>query len=92
MKQHKEKKSGGGDNASKVKELKPWPSYIQDRLDLWDKLKVKYEEELASKPQLPIKVTLPDGKQVDAVAWKSTAYDVAKSIRFVFYFTFFRIE
>ncbi|XP_044737095.1 threonine--tRNA ligase 1, cytoplasmic isoform X2 [Chrysoperla carnea] len=80
MKQNKEKKSGGGDNASKVKELKPWPSYIQDRLDLWDKLKVKYEEELASKPQLPIKVTLPDGKQVDAVAWKSTAYDVAKSI------------
>lgn len=76
-------KKGGGDAASKstIKELKPWPSFIQDRINLWDKLKEKYAAELAAKEKTPIKVTLPDGKQVDALAWQSTAYDVAKGIR-----------
>lgn len=35
---------------------------------------------MAAKPKNPIKVTLPDGKQVDATSWESTAYDVAKGI------------
>ncbi|XP_063905783.1 threonine--tRNA ligase 1, cytoplasmic isoform X1 [Zophobas morio] len=65
---------------SSVSELKPWPSFIQDRLTLWDKLKAEREAEIAGKPQTPIKVTLPDGKVVEAVAWKTTAYDVAKGI------------
>ncbi len=29
----------------------------------------------------PIKVTLPDGNQIDGVAWKTTPYEVAASIR-----------
>ena len=68
---------------SSVSELKPWPSFIQDRLTLWDKLKAEREAEIAGKPQTPIKVTLPDGKVVEAVAWKTIAYDVAKGIRWV---------
>ncbi|XP_044265947.1 threonine--tRNA ligase 1, cytoplasmic isoform X1 [Tribolium madens] len=65
---------------SSVSELKPWPSFIQTRLDLWDKLKAEKDAEIASKPQQAIKVTLPDGKVVEAVAWKTTAYDIAKGI------------
>lgn len=29
----------------------------------------------------PIKITLPDGTSVDGVAWKTTPYEVAASIR-----------
>ncbi|XP_025195109.1 threonine--tRNA ligase, cytoplasmic isoform X2 [Melanaphis sacchari] len=65
---------------SLVSELKPWPSYIEDRLKLWDKLKEKYDNELANKVLEPITVTFPDGKTTSAKAWKSTPYDVAKGI------------
>lgn len=77
----KEKSKKSGAQNSNIKELNPWPSYIQERIALWDKLKNKYVEELSQKPQKPIKVTLPDGKTVDAISWKTTAYDVAKGIR-----------
>lgn len=79
----KEKNKKPAQQNSSVKELNPWPSYIQDRLVLWDKLKEKYQEELQQKPQKPIKVTLPDGKVVEGVSWKTTAYDIAKGIRSV---------
>lgn len=79
----KEKKGGQPNEKSTISELKPWPSYIQERLVLWDKLKSQYEAELNVKTQFPIKVTLPDGKEVEATAWKTTAYDVAKGIRYV---------
>lgn len=54
----------------------------QDRLQIWDKLKAEYEEELAKKPSEPITVKLPDGKTVDAKSWQSTPYDIAKGIRY----------
>ncbi|XP_044746278.1 threonine--tRNA ligase 1, cytoplasmic isoform X2 [Coccinella septempunctata] len=76
----KDKKSAGGGDKTTLKELNPLPDYINDRLKLWDKLKSKYTEELASKPHNPIKITLPDGKVVDGISWQTTAYDVAKGI------------
>ncbi|VVC36880.1 TGS,Threonyl/alanyl tRNA synthetase, SAD,Beta-grasp domain,Threonine-tRNA ligase catalytic core [Cinara cedri] len=69
-----------GKPQSSVSELKPWPSYIEDRLKLWNKLKEQQQAELANKVLEPITVTFPDGKTADAIAWKSTPYDVAKSI------------
>lgn len=78
----KEKKAAATTEKSSVKELKPWPSYIQERLTLWDNLKAAYDADLANKPQNPIKVTLPDGKIVEGVSWKTNAYDIAKSIRY----------
>lgn len=63
-----------------VSELNPWPSYIQDRLKLWEELKAEYEQELASKPSEPITVVLPDGKKVEAKSWVTTPYDIAKGI------------
>ncbi|XP_008554533.1 threonine--tRNA ligase 1, cytoplasmic isoform X1 [Microplitis demolitor] len=65
---------------SNLSELNPWPSFIQDRIKMWDELKAKYEEELASKPVKDITVTLPDGKQVNGQSWRTTPYDVAKGI------------
>lgn len=79
MKQQKEKKQQNAN--SNLKELNPWPSYIQERLVLWDKLKAKYDEELAKKPEKAIVVTLPDGKKVEATSWKTTPYEIAKGIR-----------
>lgn len=75
MKKNKQKE------APSVSELKPWPTYIQERLVMWDKLKADYDRELSSKSGFPIKVTLPDGKEIEATAWKTTAYDIAKGIR-----------
>lgn len=80
MKAKEKKQSSQNTN---LKELNPWPSYIQERLSLWEKFKTKYNEELQQKPKKEIKVTLPDGKTVQGVAWETTAYDIAKNIRYV---------
>lgn len=77
----KDKKPAAGDK-SNISELNPWPAYIQDRLTIWDKLKAQYDAEIENKPKAPITVTLPDGKTVEALSWKTTAYDVARGIRF----------
>lgn len=67
--------SGGGGN-----ELNPWPAFIQERLILWDKLKKQYDDEMTLKPKVPINITLPDGKVVEATSWQSTPFDIAKGI------------
>lgn len=82
MKPGKEKKGASGEK-SNIKELSPRPSYIEDRLQIWDKLKAKYLAELAAKPKNHINITLPDGKVVEGTSWNTTAYDIAKSIRYV---------
>lgn len=69
------------EETSGVAELKPWPEFIQKRINLWDKYKVEYQEAIAAKPDLSIVVTLPDGKTVEAKAWRTSPYDVAKGIR-----------
>lgn len=77
----KEKKGAAATvDGNRVSELKPWPSYIQERISLWDKLKKQYEEELAAKVPQEIFITLPDGKVVNAQAWRTTPYDIAMGI------------
>lgn len=83
MKQNKAEKKGGGEK-SNVKELNPPPGFIEERQQLWDKLKADYDREIAGKVQSPIKISLPDGKVVDGYSWKTTAYDVAKGIRYLY--------
>ncbi|XP_038077791.1 threonine--tRNA ligase 1, cytoplasmic-like isoform X2 [Patiria miniata] len=61
-------------------ELDPWPAYIQERVDLFDKLKAEADAELAAKERTPIKVTLPDGKEVEGKAWETTPYMIAAGI------------
>ncbi|XP_018563322.1 threonine--tRNA ligase, cytoplasmic isoform X2 [Anoplophora glabripennis] len=79
-KMKKNKQIAAEGDKSSAKELRPPPSYIEERLALWNKLKAQYDAELSSKPEKSIKVTLPDGKVVEAVAWKTTAYDIARGI------------
>jgi len=69
-----------GDGKSSLTEMKPPPSYIEDRLKLWDKLKAEHDAEIAAKQPDPIKITLPDGKEVDGLSWRTTPYEVAKGI------------
>lgn len=61
-------------------ELKPPPSFIADRLQLWDQWKRDADAEIAAKPRDPITVTLPDGKQVAGKTWETTPYAVACGI------------
>ena len=37
---------------------------------------------ILAKEKMPIKVTLRDGKIVDGLAWKTTPYEIAASIRY----------
>ena len=81
-KKHKKAKGGdgGGEGGRKVAELNPQPQFLTERLELFHKLKKEQDERLAAKTNEPIKVTLPDGKVVDGLSWKTTPYDVAAGI------------
>uniref|UniRef100_A0A8D3E1E2 threonine--tRNA ligase n=1 Tax=Scophthalmus maximus TaxID=52904 RepID=A0A8D3E1E2_SCOMX len=64
-------------------QLTPPPQYIDGRLTLYAKLKAEHEAlmaERAAKNSRAIKVTLPDGKVVEAESWKTTPYQVACGI------------
>lgn len=78
-KQKNQQEKGSGASSAPAAE-KPAPEFIDHRIKIYDELKAQYLEELAKKPKNPIKVTLPDGKEVDATSWESTPYDVAKGI------------
>lgn len=84
VKMKKNKSASNDGDKSSAKELNPPPNYIEERLAIWDKLKTKYLSNLAEKTKNSIKVKLPDGKEVEAIAWETTAYDIAKGIRYNF--------
>ncbi|KAI3371994.1 hypothetical protein L3Q82_006866 [Scortum barcoo] len=78
----KKGKNAAGDSGGRA-ELSPPPQYIEERLTLYTKLKAEHEAlmaERAAKDSRAIKVTLPDGKVVDAESWKTTPYQVACGI------------
>uniref|UniRef100_A0A7N8X9P9 threonine--tRNA ligase n=1 Tax=Mastacembelus armatus TaxID=205130 RepID=A0A7N8X9P9_9TELE len=63
--------------------LSPPPKYMEERLALYTKLKAEHDAliaERAAKDSRTIKVTLPDGKVVEAESWKTTPYQVACGI------------
>ena len=61
-------------------QLEPPPSYLAERIALFEKLKAKYDTEVAAKEHSPIKVTLSNGKVIDGKTWETTPYDVAGQI------------
>ncbi|KAI9555194.1 hypothetical protein GHT06_017709 [Daphnia sinensis] len=65
---------------STLKELNPWPAYIQDRIALWDKLKAEADAAIAAKVPTPIQITLPDGKIVEGNSWRTSPFDIASGI------------
>ncbi|NWV11291.1 SYTC protein, partial [Ptilonorhynchus violaceus] len=77
----KKMKEGAGDGGRS--ELNPWPAFINERLEMYNKLKAEHDAllaERAANDSKPIKVILPDGKQVDAESWKTTPYQIACGI------------
>lgn len=65
---------------SSLKEMNPAPEFFAPRLKMFEHLKAEYDAWVAAQESKPIKVTLPDGKVMDATAWKSTSYSVASEI------------
>ncbi|XP_053859066.1 threonine--tRNA ligase 1, cytoplasmic [Vidua macroura] len=77
----KKMKEGAGDGGRS--ELNPWPAFINERLEMYNKLKAEHDAllaERAANDSKLIKVTLPNGKQVDAESWKTTPYQIACGI------------
>jgi len=56
------------------------PAFIKKRLAIYEQIKAKYDASVARKPHEPIKITLPDGSVRDGESWKTTPFDIAKSI------------
>eukprot|EP00457_Paulinella_chromatophora_P003058 gb/GEZN01003063.1/.p1 GENE.gb/GEZN01003063.1/~~gb/GEZN01003063.1/.p1 ORF type:complete len:717 (-),score=147.76 gb/GEZN01003063.1/:95-2245(-) len=66
------KEQGGGS--------KPLPSFIQERIKLWDQWHAEQEEKAKTLPRKPITVTLPDGKSIEAEGNQTTPYDIVCGI------------
>ena len=50
------------------------------RLQLFNKLKAKYDAEIAAKPREPITITLGDGSIKPGTSWETTPAEIAKGI------------
>ncbi|KIN00956.1 hypothetical protein OIDMADRAFT_103659 [Oidiodendron maius Zn] len=75
----KEKGVDGGADGGPL-ELNPPPQFISHRIEVFDKLKAKYDTEIASKPREPITITLADGSIKPGTSWETTPADIAKGI------------
>uniref|UniRef100_A0AAY4DCJ8 threonine--tRNA ligase n=2 Tax=Denticeps clupeoides TaxID=299321 RepID=A0AAY4DCJ8_9TELE len=77
--ENKKEKAGGNRGAG---ELDPWPAYIAERLTLYDQLKAESDALLARRAAEthPISVVLPDGRKVEAQAWVTSPYQIARGI------------
>ncbi|KAG7664965.1 THS1 [[Candida] subhashii] len=60
--------------------LDPQPTFIDDRVKLFEELKAKYDEEIAKKERKPIKITLKDGSIKEGIAYETSPMDIATSI------------
>eukprot|EP00411_Alexandrium_monilatum_P061946 CAMPEP_0175528502 /NCGR_PEP_ID=MMETSP0096-20121207/20677_1 /TAXON_ID=311494 /ORGANISM="Alexandrium monilatum, Strain CCMP3105" /LENGTH=885 /DNA_ID=CAMNT_0016831191 /DNA_START=40 /DNA_END=2697 /DNA_ORIENTATION=- len=61
----------------KIQENAP---YIKHRLEVWDRLYKKHQEELSQQPKKAIKVTLPDGKEKEGKSFETTPLEIAQGI------------
>lgn len=61
-------------------ELNPQPSYIDHRIKIWDELREKYQQQVASQPREDITITLPDGKTIPGKSWQTTPLEIAQGI------------
>lgn len=66
------------DDSAKSSEL---PAFVETRLQLWNRLKEKYDQQIQSKSDQPINVRLSDGTAKHALAWKSTPHEIMNDIK-----------
>lgn len=66
-----------------LEQLNPWPSYISERLELYERLKKESDANRAKQAakSKPISVQLPDGENVEARSWVTTPYQLACGVR-----------
>ncbi|XDG02758.1 hypothetical protein ABKA04_002373 [Annulohypoxylon sp. FPYF3050] len=78
----KEKKSKAGADAASAGpvEMNPPPDFLKTRLDLFDRLKQKYDDDIAKKPREQITITLPDGSIKVGTSWETTPGEIAKGV------------
>ncbi|KAF2997510.1 threonyl-tRNA synthetase [Neopestalotiopsis sp. 37M] len=74
------KPKAGADESSGPLLLSPEPDFLQHRLDLFDKIKKRQDEEYAKKPREPITITMPDGSIKAGTSYETTPGDIAKGI------------
>ncbi|CDH13485.1 Threonine--tRNA ligase, cytoplasmic [Zygosaccharomyces bailii ISA1307] len=60
--------------------IDPQPAFIDERIQMFEKLQQDYNEKTASMPRVPLKIVLKDGSVKEATAWETTPMDIAKSI------------
>ncbi|KAH8726630.1 hypothetical protein GQ44DRAFT_679051 [Phaeosphaeriaceae sp. PMI808] len=77
-KEKKAKGAEGGDGRPLM--LDPAPAYIDHRIQIFEKLKAKYDEEVAQKPRENINISLGDGKIVEGQSWVTSPADIARNI------------
>ncbi|KAL2268110.1 hypothetical protein VTJ83DRAFT_2956 [Remersonia thermophila] len=61
-------------------ELDPPPKFLQERIELFERLYKEQQEELAKKPREDIQITLPDGTVKTGKSYETTPAEIAKSI------------
>jgi threonyl-tRNA synthetase len=71
-KKDKKKSAGGAGGDGRPLELHPPPPFIAHRVQLFEKLRKKYDDDVARKPRDEIMITLGDGKIVVGKAWETT--------------------
>ncbi|KAK6069189.1 threonyl-tRNA synthetase [Seiridium cupressi] len=74
------KAKGGAEESSGPLLMSPEPDFLKHRLDLFDKIKKRQDEELAKKPREPITITMPDGSIKAGTSYETTPGDIAKGI------------
>ena len=80
-KQKKDKKAAAGNVVdSGPLELEPQAAFIQERLDLFDRLYKEQQDEIASRPREDILITMPDGSVKTGKSYETTPADIAKGI------------
>ncbi|SAM00894.1 hypothetical protein [Absidia glauca] len=75
----KAKKPKGTDSEYPL-EFSPAPEYLQHRIDMFDRLKVEYDELIKNKPRVPITITLPDGSVKEGTSWETSPMTIALGI------------
>lgn len=78
-KDKKKKDKSAGAVASSLY-MDPQPAFIDERAQLFDKLKAEYDAHVAQQPRTPIKITLKDGTVKEGVCWETSPFDIAKDI------------
>ncbi|KAF2121965.1 hypothetical protein BDV96DRAFT_562722 [Lophiotrema nucula] len=79
-KKEKKDKKKGGDDGGRPLELATKPAYFDHRIQIFEKLKAKYDEDIAQKAREKIDITLPDGKVIVGESWVTSPADIARGI------------